>query len=81
MNAIGYIRCSTDEQTQSGLGLEAQAECIRAYCTLKGLTLVRTVQDAGVSGGKPLSTREGGQKLRPTSPQALGRTTIRFPST
>ena len=63
MNAIGYTRCSTQEQTDSGLGLDAQAQCIRAYCTLKGLTLVRTVQDAGVSGGKPLSTREGGQKL------------------
>ena len=55
MQAIGYVRCSTQEQTDSGLGLEAQHKCIRAYATLKGLTLVGIVMDAGVSGGKPLA--------------------------
>ena len=57
--AIGYIRCSTHEQADSGLGLKAQDERIRAYCTLKGLRLTEIVQDAGVSGGKPLASREG----------------------
>ena len=63
MRAIGYVRCSTQEQTDSGLGLEAQHKCIRAYATLKGLTLVEIVMDAGVSGGKPLASREGGSRL------------------
>jgi DNA invertase Pin-like site-specific DNA recombinase len=63
MQAIGYTRCSTHEQADSGLGLDAQAERIRAYCSLKGLDLVETITDAGVSGGKPLASREGGQRL------------------
>jgi DNA invertase Pin-like site-specific DNA recombinase len=36
MKAIGYIRCSTHEQADSGLGLDAQAERIRAYCGMRG---------------------------------------------
>jgi len=63
MKAIGYTRCSTNEQTDSGLGLDAQSECIRAYCTLKGLTLIDIITDAGVSGGKMLASREGGLQL------------------
>jgi DNA invertase Pin-like site-specific DNA recombinase len=63
MKAIGYIRCSTHEQADSGLGLDAQAERIRAYATLKGLNLGEIVTDAGVSGGKPLGRRKGGQRL------------------
>lgn len=61
--AIAYIRCSTQEQVDSGLGLEAQTERIRAYCCLKGLELAEIVTDAGVSGGKPLAKRDGGQAL------------------
>lgn len=52
MRAIGYVRCSTHEQADSGLGLEAQAERIRAYCTMRNLKLVLVITDAGVSGGK-----------------------------
>ncbi len=63
MQAIGYTRCSTHEQADSGLGLDAQAERIRAYCTLKGLQLIDIITDAGVSGGKPLAKREGGRAL------------------
>lgn len=63
MKAIGYTRCSTQEQSDSGLGLGAQAERIRAYCRMKNLELVDVVTDAGISGGKPLATREGGQRL------------------
>ncbi len=63
MQAIGYVRCSTHEQADSGLGLDAQAQRIRAYCTLKDLQLIDIIEDAGVSGGKPLASREGGQRL------------------
>ena len=62
MKAIGYIRCSTQEQADSGLGLDVQAQRLRAYATLKGLDL-DIITDAGVSGGKPLAKREGGQRL------------------
>ncbi len=63
MQAIGYIRCSTHEQADSGLGLDAQAQRIRAYCGMKGLDLIEIVTDAGVSGGKPLAKRDGGLRL------------------
>ena len=63
MKAIGYTRCSTNEQADSGLGLDAQAERVRAYCTLKGLHLVELITDAGVSGGRPLANRDGGGRL------------------
>ena len=63
MKAIGYTRCSTCEQADSGLGLDAQEQRIRAYCGMRGLELVDLITDAGVSGGKPLGNREGGQRL------------------
>ena len=63
MKAIGYIRCSTQEQADSGLGLDVQAERIKAYVAMRGSELVDLVTDAGVSGGKPLAKREGGQRL------------------
>ncbi len=63
MYAIGYARCSTQEQADSGLGLEVQEERIRAYCTMRKLTLLDIVTDPGVSGGKPLAKRDGGNQL------------------
>ena len=63
MKPIGYVRCSTQEQSDSGLGLEAQRTRIRAYCALKSLRLVDIIEDAAVSGGKPLASRDGGRRL------------------
>jgi len=63
MKAIGYTRCSTNEQADSGLGLDAQSERIKAYCVMRGIDLADIITDAGVSGGKPLATRDGGQRL------------------
>jgi DNA invertase Pin-like site-specific DNA recombinase len=61
--AIGYIRVSSEEQADSGLGLEAQRQRIRAYCDMKGLSLLTILEDAGVSGGKALATRPAGARL------------------
>lgn len=61
--AIGYIRCSTDEQADSGLGMEAQRRRIEGYCLMRGLELVGVLEDAGVSGGKPLASRPAGARL------------------
>ncbi len=63
MKAIGYTRCSTQEQADSGLGLAAQTERIRAYCKMKGMALLDIIEDPGVSGGKPLADRDGGREL------------------
>jgi site-specific DNA recombinase len=61
--AIGYVRVSSEEQADSGLGLDAQRQRIRAYCELKDLHLATIFEDPGVSGGKPLATRPGGSRL------------------
>ncbi|NUQ47347.1 MAG: recombinase family protein [Phycisphaerae bacterium] len=61
--AVGYFRVSTEEQTATGLGLADQADRIRAYCALRGLTLAEIIQDGGVSGGRPLAHRPGGARL------------------
>jgi len=49
--------------------LDAQAQRIRAYLALKGMGLTDIITDAGVSGGKPLAKREGGQRLLATLKQ------------
>jgi len=61
--AVAYIRVSTEEQRLEGVSLEAQEKTLNAYCTMRGLTLSKLICDAGVSGGKPLASREGGQAL------------------
>jgi DNA invertase Pin-like site-specific DNA recombinase len=61
--AYGYIRVSSEDQADSGLGLEAQRQRIRAYCDLKGLHLAEILEDPGISGGKALSGRPAGIKL------------------
>lgn len=63
MSAYGYIRVSTDEQGNSGLGLDAQRARIEGYCLGRGLPLVRVFEDPGVSGGKSLSSRVAGAEL------------------
>ena len=61
--AAVYVRVSTQEQATEGVSLEAQEDRIRAYCAMRGLELVAVVREEGVSGGKPLYTRPGGEEL------------------
>ena len=65
--AIGYVRVSSDEQADSGLGLEVQRQRIVDFCDLKGLRLAEVYEDAGVSAGKPLSSRPAGSRLLSTA--------------
>jgi hypothetical protein len=44
---IGYVRVSTDEQSSSGAGLEAQRRAIIAECERRGWQLVEVIEDAG----------------------------------
>ena len=56
---LGYVRCSTEEQAQSGLGLEAQRERIAAYVTAQGADLAGIEADEGVSGTVAPNPRTG----------------------
>ena len=46
---VGYLRVSTDEQRDSGLGMDAQRAAILAEVERKGWRLVEMVEDAGYS--------------------------------
>jgi DNA invertase Pin-like site-specific DNA recombinase len=48
-NAIVYCRVSTQEQADSGLGLEAQEQRCNAYAIANGWNVTATFVDAGVS--------------------------------
>lgn len=50
MNAIGYIRVSTDAQADKGTSLENQVDRIIDFCQKKGFFLENIFQDAGYSG-------------------------------
>jgi len=62
MKAVGYARVSSQEQI-NGTSLDNQKIQIQDYVSLKMLDLVETLVDAGISGGKPLSTRPEGLRL------------------
>jgi len=47
---IGYVRVSTTEQSDSGLGIAAQRKAIESYVESIGGTLVAVVEDSGQSG-------------------------------
>jgi DNA invertase Pin-like site-specific DNA recombinase len=49
MQVLGYVRVSTDEQSDSGAGLEAQRRAIAAECKRRGWQLVDVIEDAGFS--------------------------------
>jgi len=55
-HAIGYVRCSTDEQQ---LGPEAQRSALERWCATNGVTLTAVHEDLGVSGGAELEKRPG----------------------
>lgn len=46
---VAYLRCSTSEQAESGLGLDAQRSQIERYAELYGVTIDRWIVDEGQS--------------------------------
>ena len=56
--AVGYIRVSTDRQSQSGLGLESQEEQIRGWCRDRGVPLTDVFRDT-ISGSTLPAERVG----------------------
>ncbi len=59
--AYGYIRVSTSEQSESGLGLDVQQSQIEKYCKDKGIELIKIFEDPGFSGAD--ADRPGLQSL------------------
>jgi site-specific DNA recombinase len=50
MKVIGYVRVSTEEQSQQGVSLSNQEQKIRAYCTAKDWEMITVIRDEGCSG-------------------------------
>ena len=63
MKVLGYVRCSTVEQAEEGLSLQAQRSRITAWCEATGAELVETIEDGGVSGTRSLTDRAGGSRI------------------
>jgi site-specific DNA recombinase len=61
--AVLYVRVSSMGQALDGDSLEAQAERLAAYCKVRGLVVVETVQDPAQSAYKPLANRKGGRRV------------------
>lgn len=58
MRVVGYVRVSTSEQADSGLGMEAQRQAIEQEAARRGWEIVDVFVDAGASG-KSLNGRTG----------------------
>ena len=56
MQAVGYVRVSTDEQS---LSVEAQQQALERWCQAHQAPLMAVYTDVGVSGGTPLEKRPG----------------------
>ncbi len=74
MRVLGYVRVSTDEQSSSGAGLEAQRHAIVAECERRGWHLVEVIEDAGFSAKdlKRPGVQEALGRSRPATRRARG---------
>jgi DNA invertase Pin-like site-specific DNA recombinase len=59
MAVYGVVRVSTQEQAESGLGLEAQRAAIEAAARRMGQQVAQVFEDAGISGAVPIDERPG----------------------
>lgn len=56
MKSIAYLRVSSDQQAENGMGLDAQLEACKRYANG---TLAEVYKDEGISGAKSLEDRPG----------------------
>ena len=61
--AASYLRVSTDEQKDSGLGIDAQRSRVQGMAAAKDWTEPTEYADEGISGTKDASKRPGLQRL------------------
>lgn len=50
MEAVGYVRVSTEDQARNGVSLEAQTAAIQAWAASLQVSILMTCEDAGISG-------------------------------
>lgn len=62
-NVAAYIRVSTEDQAESGLGMDAQRTRCKAMALVKGWNEPIFYEDDGISGTKPVSKRPGLKRL------------------
>lgn len=58
MEAVGYIRVSTEDQARNGISLDTQRAKIEAWATANDASLIGFYEDAGISGSRT-ENREG----------------------
>ncbi len=71
MDAIGYLRVSTEEQAADGVSQAAQRATLEAYAVLRKLNLIEIVTDEGVSGAKELASRPAGDRVYQLAPKGI----------
>ena len=59
VKVVAYFRVSTDEQVNSGTGLETQERAVLAFAESQGYEVVETVTDPGFSGATRPADRPG----------------------
>lgn len=59
MKLVAYLRVSTDQQAEHGLGLEVQEQTIRTWAKSGGHRITSWARDEGVSGSNGLDARVG----------------------
>ncbi len=63
LRVAAYLRVSTEEQAESGLGLDAQLERVNGMAMAKGWPQPAIYEDAGVSGMIEVDERKDGARL------------------
>ena len=59
MQAVIYVRVSTDEQAESGAGINAQLDACSAFAAQQGWPVIGVFKDEGISGTADLDKRTG----------------------
>ncbi len=59
MSLLVYTRVSTEAQTDSVAGLEAQLDACESYAKHHGLTIPKIYRDEGISGAVEMEHRPG----------------------
>lgn len=59
MKLVGYVRVSTENQVEEGLGLEVQRRALKEWAKRDRHRLVAIVADEGISGSKDMAERPG----------------------